>query len=317
MKKPPVSSATDRLSSAELAAEVADALRLAAAHDDNPAHHLAVRERLRLRAEHSVLAEAPMFSARRRHVPIEMSAGGGRWQTLYAAKAATLRPGEPWSARVVMLTPGEVVALLPAQPPSGGLSGENTPSVRSHGVVLRELLVLSGEVQWMPTSDVTQPMKVCDYHLAPASDTSAILAAGPAGACVFVREAPAPECSGPSEAPMHAWVPHAEAAWQDYAPRIQRCVLWQCEGLAAQLYRAQAGAWVPQHWHRHDEECLMVQGDVFLDDCLLCEGDYQLAPAGTGHRITATDGGALIYAHGDLEMDIVPPPRFECQFDTF
>ena len=35
---------------------------------------------------------------------------------------------------------------------------------------------------------------------------------------------------------------------------------------------------------------------------LLQEGDYQLAPGGTRHDLVSTDTGALIYAHGDMEM---------------
>ena len=46
----------------------------------------------------------------------------------------------------------------------------------------------------------------------------------------------------------------------------------------------------------------MLRGEVFLDDCLLQEGDYQLAPGGTRHDLVSTDTGALIYAHGDMEM---------------
>ncbi|GAB3765704.1 hypothetical protein GCM10028796_23510 [Ramlibacter monticola] len=71
------------------------------------------------------------------------------------------------------------------------------------------------------------------------------------------------------------------------------------------LYYARPGASVPMHTHGHDEECLMVQGELFLDDMLLQEGDYQLAPAGTGHRITETDTGVVIYAHGDLDLKFV------------
>ena len=59
------------------------------------------------------------------------------------------------------------------------------------------------------------------------------------------------------------------------------------------------------HDHGHDEECLMLQGELFLDDVLLQEGDYQLAPAGTSHRITETDTGVVIYAHGDLDLRFV------------
>ena len=98
----------------------------------------------------------------------------------------------------------------------------------------------------------------------------------------------------------------AEAGWPDYAPGIRRRVLWQHAGQAAMLYHAQPGAAVPPHTHGHDEECLMVQGELFLDDVLLQAGDYQLAPAGSGHRVTATDTGVVIYAHGDLDLRFVP-----------
>ena len=85
-------------------------------------------------------------------------------------------------------------------------------------------------------------------------------------------------------------------------PGIRRRVLWTAGGEAALLYRADPGARVPGHAHGHDEECLMVQGELFLDDVLLQPGDYQLAPAGTGHRVTETDTGVIIYAHGDLDL---------------
>jgi quercetin dioxygenase-like cupin family protein len=114
------------------------------------------------------------------------------------------------------------------------------------------------------------------------------------GAHVFVREA-----EGPVERTL---VRDAEAGWPEFAPGIRRRVLWTDAGQAALLYRADPGAAVPGHGHGHDEECLMVQGELFLDDVLLQQGDYQLAPAGTGHRITETDTGVIIYAHGDLDL---------------
>ena len=49
----------------------------------------------------------------------------------------------------------------------------------------------------------------------------------------------------------------------------------------------------------------MLRGDLFQDDYLLQEGDYQLAPSGSAHQTVTTDTGALIYAHGDLDMRIV------------
>ena len=69
---------------------------------------------------------------------------------------------------------------------------------------------------------------------------------------------------------------------------------------------AEPDAAVPRHGHSHDEECLMLEGDLFLDDVLLRPLDYQLAPAGTAHGGVFTDTGVLLYAHGDLELDLQP-----------
>lgn len=122
------------------------------------------------------------------------------------------------------------------------------------------------------------------------------LQAGPDGARVYVREG-----AGPA-APFVA-----DAPWQDFAPGIRRRLLWSsAEGEAAMLYDAAPGAAVPHHGHGHDEECLMVDGEVFLDDLLLRRGDWQLAPAGTAHRSVGTDTGALIFAHGDLDLQLRP-----------
>jgi quercetin dioxygenase-like cupin family protein len=83
-------------------------------------------------------------------------------------------------------------------------------------------------------------------------------------------------------------------------------VLWTDGAEAAMLYDTLPGAAVPGHGHRHDEECLMLDGEVFLDDVLLRRFDWQLAPAGTAHAGVATDTGGVVFAHGDLDLDLHP-----------
>ena len=58
----------------------------------------------------------------------------------------------------------------------------------------------------------------------------------------------------------------------------------QRDGEAALLCDAQPGTAMLEHTHGHDEECLMVQGERFVDDVSLQPDDYQLAgqAAGTG-----------------------------------
>ena len=41
-----------------------------------------------------------------------------------------------------------------------------------------------------------------------------------------------------------------------------------------------------------------------FDDQLLQPGDYQIAPAGTAHGGLCTDTGVLLFAHGDLDLDV-------------
>ena len=58
-----------------------------------------------------------------------------------------------------------------------------------------------------------------------------------------------------------------------------------------------------------------VQGEPFLDELLRQEGDCQLAPAGTSHRITQTYTGVVVHAQGDLDlkwMDDMPAKPAPC-----
>ena len=57
------------------------------------------------------------------------------------------------------------------------------------------------------------------------------------------------------------------------------------------------------HTHDHHEEGLRLQGECLPDDLPLQAGDYPLACS--GHRITVSDTGVVIYAHGDLDLQCV------------
>ena len=251
----------------------------------------AMRHRLARRVLATHEAEAGMVTVRRRRAPRETLAEGVTLQTLYGAQGSSaLRPGEPLRAALIDLAPG--ARLDPSVLPSLAAAAGDL-DVRLH----REWLLLSGSA----TVD-GQALSQRDYRVEPAT----ALGAGwrsEEGAVLFLRESVQPEC-----ADNHAFtVLDAEAGWPGFAPGIQRRVLWQHAGQAALLYWAQPGALVPLHRHGHDEECLMLQGELFLDDLLLQAGDYQLAPAGTGHRSTQTDTGVVIYAHGDLDLQFITP----------
>jgi quercetin dioxygenase-like cupin family protein len=243
----------------------------------------AIGERLKARVQASHSAEAGLVTVRRRRAQPRPLGAGVSEELLYLAKPGlALRPGEPQRARLIQLAAGS----------------EPEPDLLAAAAQHREWLVLSGEL----TADGLA-VGERDYIVTPAGSPSPAWRAQTA-ACLFVRES-LPADSGSSSSAGLALVRDAEAGWPDFAPGIQRRVLWQHAGQAAMLYYAQPGAMVPNHMHGHDEECLMVQGELFLDDVLLQPGDYQLAPAGSGHRLTHTDTGVVIYAHGDLDLQFV------------
>jgi quercetin dioxygenase-like cupin family protein len=242
----------------------------------------ALKGRLAERLAASRAAAAPMHTVRRRHAARTALTPGVHEETLYQAPStAPARAGEPWRARLLQLDAGAQLS-----PECLG------PDLHQRH---REWLVLQGDLEMGG-----EPLRLRDYQVTPAGlPTPALRSQG--GALVFLRES-APL---PGAAASALTVRDHEAGWPEYAPGIRRRVLWQHGGQAALLYCAAPGAQVPNHTHGHDEECLMVQGELFLDDTLLQPGDYQLAPAGTGHRVTETDTGVVIYAHSDLDLRFV------------
>lgn len=239
----------------------------------------AMRSRLHERLAASRRAETGMVTTRRKQAPVLPLADGVTVQTLYRAQYPdALRPGEPLRALLIELAPG---ARLPADLTQQALH--------------REWLVVAGNAD--ADGDALSQR---DYRVAPAGQATPAWSSAD-GALLFLRESPLDATAGGAPRTVR----DAEAGWQDFGPGVRRRVLWQHAGQAALLYHAEPGAIVPHHAHGHDEECLMVQGELFLDDVLLQTGDYQLAPAGSGHHTTATDTGVVIYAHGDLELQFV------------
>jgi quercetin dioxygenase-like cupin family protein len=243
----------------------------AAALADDP-----VRQRLMRRAAQSVRAAAAFHTVRGERDWLPGSDGvTSRW--LYQAQSGRgLRAGEPLRARLLALAPGTHCELTLEQ-----------PGVRC------EWLVMAGDVRIDGL-----PLVVRDYHVTLARQVVLALSSS-AGALLYLREA---EPAGDD------FVAHtardSEVAWLAHAPGIERRVLWQRGSESALLYRVQPGSAVPHHGHGHDEECLMLEGEVFVDDILLRQGEYQLAPAGTHHEGVSSDTGGILYAHGDIDLAV-------------
>ena len=245
-----------------------------------------LRRRLLERVARSASASRTLHTQRHADTQAVAAAPGVTLRRLYTANAAMpgalqRRPGEPEAVTLVELAPGATWAG-----PGAALQ--------------REWLVLRGNVHLgtLGTLDMTR-LEAHDYHVVPAgSDAGAWCSEG--GVLLYQRETR----PGPA-APTAPWTQRAEGAqWSDYSPGIKRRLMWQEDGAAAMLYHALPGATVPHHGHRHDEECFMLAGDFFLDEVLLRALDYQIAPAGTEHISASTDTGLLLYARGDVDLDL-------------
>lgn len=255
---------------------------------------LRLRERLAARAAAGRQAEARLHTQRLATAPAHSPQPGVTQRLLYAGPGQRL--GEPLRVERWELAPGTQVLAA-------------APMLAGAGLAELALLVLSGTVRCggvdlgPPGAQPPTVLAALDHLHLGAAPT---LQAGPAGAVLLLRWArPLGAASGDGAGSAPALARELPSAWADYGPGIRRRVLWSAQGQAAMLYQAEAGAQVPRHQHGHDEECLMLQGELFLDDLLLQTGDYQLAPAGTGHQLTHTDTGVLIYAHGDLDLQFV------------
>lgn len=248
---------------------------------------IGLRDRLAHRASQSAVRIRSMVNVRQRERVLVAQSPGVRVQRVYQQQpGAPLRLGEPLLVCVAEIDPG-ARWQMPAAPADVG----------------RDWLLVDGSASLKAEGEEAVALGPLDYHVQGSgpSQRAATVQAGDGGATVMLRERALPaEAAGGT-----CTARESPEAWEDYAPLIKRRVLWRHGPMAAMLWLAAPGATVPHHQHGHDEECLMLRGDLFQDDYLLREGDYQLAPGGSSHETVNTDTGALIYAHGDLDMRIV------------
>ena len=246
----------------------------------------ALRERLLRRVGDSASRHAALHTVRERHAAAIALAPGVQARWLYRSPApAALRPGEPGAVIVLELAAG--ATLRSGAGMGAGLSlGLGLAGSASEWLVLRGGIELDGIA-----------LDALDHYCRGAAQGEPRISSRQ-GATVYLR-------SGAST-PLPGHVSRARGAqWHDYAPGIQRRVIWQEGSEVCYIARAMAGAAVPPHDHHHVEECLMLDGDVFTGDILLRSGEFQLAPIGFVHGTVQAATDALVYLRGDAELAIV------------
>ncbi len=96
----------------------------------------------------------------------------------------------------------------------------------------------------------------------------------------------------------HLTLRSQERRWHTLAPGVDMQMLRRASDTTSYLLRIAAGMSVPAHDHATDEECLVLEGDVWLGDTHAFAGDYHLAHRGIPHGVIHTDTGCLLFLNG-------------------
>lgn len=94
----------------------------------------------------------------------------------------------------------------------------------------------------------------------------------------------------------------SDGAWEYLAEGVEHKSLWREGDMLSRFIRLRAGACLPARDQQgSDEECMMLEGDAYFDDLLVCAGDFHLIPAGARHAPVLSDNGALFFLKGPTD----------------
>lgn len=94
---------------------------------------------------------------------------------------------------------------------------------------------------------------------------------------------------------------HAEeGTWVDLLLGVEMKMLCKHGPSTSFLLRLAPGARLPAHEHLAGEECLVIEGELWLDEFLVIRaGDYHFAPTGLPHGVAKTETGALLFLRSE------------------
>lgn len=89
-----------------------------------------------------------------------------------------------------------------------------------------------------------------------------------------------------------------EGTWNKLVDGIELKLLRHDETTRSFMLRMAAHTSLPPHGHPQDEECIVLEGEVWLNGVLCKSGDYHLAPAGKPHDWLRSETGCLLFVRG-------------------
>ncbi|MDP2832449.1 MAG: cupin domain-containing protein [Pseudomonadota bacterium] len=107
--------------------------------------------------------------------------------------------------------------------------------------------------------------------------------------------------SRPGNPLQHLTVHEGEGIWVPLMPGIDMKLLREDASTRSYLLRMAPGTRVSPHAHSLDEECMVLEGDVWLGEVHAHAGDYHLAHSGVPHGVVSSDGGCLLFLRGQKQ----------------
>jgi quercetin dioxygenase-like cupin family protein len=98
-----------------------------------------------------------------------------------------------------------------------------------------------------------------------------------------------------SAADSYVTVRSDAGTWMNLLPHVQVKVLHTDGRWNSILLRMAPGSSLPAHFHEDDEECVVMEGEVYIGEVRVKAGDYHLAPSGSRHGELRSDTGALLF----------------------
>ena len=88
--------------------------------------------------------------------------------------------------------------------------------------------------------------------------------------------------------------------WMPFSPKVSIKVLRRDVNTQSYLLKLEAGAALLPHVHDHDEECMVLEGEVRIGDLVVRRGAYHLAPKGVPHEPIRSEHGAVLFLRGAI-----------------
>src|SRR5215471_18383465 len=142
--------------------------------------------------------------------------------------------------------------------------------------------------------EVLQHLLLATAPVAPAPDAAAVMKRKVLDA---VRKNSAPVGD------RYVTVRSDAGAWLNLLPHVQVKVLHTDGRYNSILLRMEPGASLPAHYHEDDEECVVMEGEVYIGDVRVKAGDYHLALSGSRHGELRSDTGALLFLRTTKALD--------------